>query len=38
MIRNKQFYGQVVDLLENDETALMIKERLECYIFNKNFK
>lgn len=38
MIRPKEFYGKVIKLLENDEAAPWMIERLECYIFNKNYK
>lgn len=37
MIRPKEFYGKVIELLENDETAPWMIERLECYIFNKKY-
>ncbi len=36
-IRSKEFYGKVVELLENDDTAPWMIERLECYIFNKKY-
>ena len=38
MIRPQEFYGKVIKLLENDEAAPWMIERLECYIFNKNYK
>jgi len=36
--RDKDFYGKIVDLLENEVTAPWMIERLECYIFNKQIK
>lgn len=37
-IRSKDFYKQIIDLLLNDDNIPWIIERLECYIFNKNYK
>lgn len=37
-IRSKNFYKQIIDLLLNDPVSPWIIERLECYIFNKNYK
>ncbi len=36
-IRDKEFYSKVIELLESEDTAPWRIERLECYIFNKNF-
>lgn len=36
--RSKEFYGEIVKLLETYEQAPWIIERLEGYIFNTNFK
>ena len=36
-VRDKEFYHKIVKLLESDETSPWMIERLECYIFNKNF-
>jgi len=38
LIRTKEFYKKIVDFLLEDEIAPWIIERLECYIFNQNFK
>jgi hypothetical protein len=35
--RSKQFYGKIVEILESDDTAPWMIERLECYIFNKKY-
>jgi hypothetical protein len=37
-IRSLDFYKKIVELLENDITMPWNIERLECYIFNKNYK
>jgi hypothetical protein len=37
-IRSKEFYKQVITLLTDNEYSPWIFERLECYIFNKNYK
>jgi hypothetical protein len=37
-IRSKEFYKQVITLLTDNEHSSWIFERLECYIFNKNYK
>jgi hypothetical protein len=37
-LRSKELYGKVVELLESDDTAPWMIERLECYIFNPKFK
>lgn len=37
-IRSKEFYNQIINLLIEDENCPWMMERLECYIFNKNFK
>lgn len=37
-IRSKQFYKRVIDILESEDYTPWVIERLECYIFNKNFK
>lgn len=36
-IRSKEFYYKIINLLLNDENSPWMIERLECYIFNKNF-
>lgn len=36
--RSKDFYEKVLSLLEDEELAPYAIERLECYIFNSNFK
>jgi len=36
-IRTKEFYEMVCNLLLDDENAPWMFERLECYIFNKNY-
>ena len=36
--RSLDFYKKIVDLLENDVTMPWNIERLECYIFNSNYK
>ena len=36
-IRSKKFYQKIVELLENNNSAPWIIERLECYIFNLNY-
>lgn len=36
-IRSKAFYKNIIDLLESNENIPWIIERLECYIFNKNY-
>jgi hypothetical protein len=38
LTRSKEFYKKIVDLLAEDEIAPWIIERLECYIFNENYK
>lgn len=35
--RSKEFYKKIVDILIEDEHSPWMIERLECYIFNKNF-
>lgn len=37
-IRSKEFYKKIIDLLLIDENSPWMFERLECYIFNKNYK
>ena len=37
-LRPLDFYSKIVNLLENNETAPWLIERLECYIFNNKFK
>jgi hypothetical protein len=37
-IRSKEFYKQVITLLMDNEHSPWNFERLECYIFNKNYK
>ena len=37
-VRPKEFYKKIVDLLEQEEIAPWLVERLECYIFNNNYK
>lgn len=37
-LRSKNFYKGIIDLLLQDITAPWMIERLECYIFNPNFK
>ena len=37
-LRSREFYGKIVQLLEESETAPWLIERLECYIFNPNYK
>lgn len=37
-IRSKNFYNQILKLLESEYDAPWMIERLECYIFNKNYK
>lgn len=37
-LRSKSFYKEIIDLLLQDINAPWIIERLECYIFNPNFK
>ena len=37
-LRPFEFYSKIVSLLENDETAPWLIERLECYIFNPKYK
>jgi len=36
-IRSKEFYLNIIKLLESNEHVPWIIERLECYIFNKNY-
>jgi hypothetical protein len=36
--RTKDFYKKVVSILEENEHTPWVIERLECYIFNKNYK
>lgn len=38
LIRTKNFYQKIVELLENDNYAPWMIERLECYIFDNNYK
>ena len=38
LIRSLDFYKFILNLLENDITMPWNIERLECYIFNKNYK
>jgi hypothetical protein len=37
-LRSREVYKQVVEFLEEDETAPWMIERLECYIFNPKYK
>lgn len=37
-IRSKEFYQKVVDILIDSEHTPWVIERLECYIFNPNYK
>lgn len=37
-LRSKTFYKEIIDLLLQDINAPWVIERLECYIFNPNFK
>ena len=37
-LRSLEFYKKIVELLEDDETAPWMIERLECYIFNDKFQ
>lgn len=37
-LRNKEFYQKIIHLLIEEETAPWMIERLECYIFNPEFK
>jgi hypothetical protein len=37
ILRSKNFYKQIIDLLLEDENSPWMIERLECYIFNKNY-
>jgi hypothetical protein len=37
-IRSREFYKKIIDSLLDDENAPWMIERLECYIFNKNYK
>jgi len=37
-LRSIEFYNKVVELLETEHIAPWIIERLECYIFSKNYK
>lgn len=36
--RPKEFYKKIVDLLEQEQIAPWLVERLECYIFNNKYK
>ena len=36
--RSREFYKKIIDILEFDVHAPWVIERLECYIFNENFK
>lgn len=38
MMRSRDFYKKIVDILLEDQNAPWMIERLECYIFNKNYK
>jgi hypothetical protein len=38
LLRGKDFYKKIVELLINDPNAPWIIERLECYIFNPKYK
>lgn len=37
-MRSKEFYKKIVDLLIEDDNSPWMFERLECYIFNKDYK
>lgn len=37
-IRSVDFYSKIVNLLETNDIAPCIIERLECYIFNEKYK
>ena len=37
-LRTRDFYGKVVEILENDASSPWVIERLECYIFNPKYK
>jgi hypothetical protein len=37
-IRTKEFYEKVINFLLEDENSPWMFERLECYIFNKNYQ
>jgi hypothetical protein len=37
-VRSKEFYKKIVEFLLENENSPWIIERLECYIFNKNFE
>ena len=37
-IRTKEYYKRIIDFLIEDENRPWMIERLECYIFNKNYK
>jgi hypothetical protein len=38
LLRSKEFYKKIVELLLNDKDAPWMIERLECYIFNPKYK
>ena len=38
VLRTKEFYKKITELLVEDETAPLVIERLECYIFNPKYK
>jgi hypothetical protein len=38
LLRPREFYKKIVDLLTSEEVAPWLIERLECYIFNEKYK